>query len=155
MTFQIHALSPDEFAPLFDLSETELEGLGARLRKVATKPGVPCRVSLADADVGETVLLVNHEHLARTSPYRASHAIYVRKGAKQRHLKPREIPAMLSSRLLSVRGFDSDHLMQEADVVNGADLGPALDRFFENPEVSYIHVHIAKPGCFAAYVSRA
>lgn len=154
MTFQIHAVNPDEFASLFDLSEAELRGLGARLQTVTAKPGFPCRVSLADAEVGETVLLVNHEHLDKTSPYRASHAIYIRKGAEQRRLEPGQIPEVLSSRLLSVRGFDCDHLMCEADVVDGRDLGPTLERFFLNAKVTYIHVHNAKPGCFAAHVSR-
>ena len=48
-----------------------------------TKPGFPCRVSLEDAEVGEQLILVNYEHQPSASPYRAAHAIFVRKGVEQ------------------------------------------------------------------------
>jgi hypothetical protein len=36
--------------------------------------GFPCRVSLVDAEIGESVLLVNYEHLPAASPYRMRYA---------------------------------------------------------------------------------
>ncbi len=59
MSFTITGLSAAEFAPLFALSDEELERRGA-IRKTATsKPGFPCRVTLEDAEPGETVLEVD------------------------------------------------------------------------------------------------
>jgi hypothetical protein len=79
--FRIRALPIAPFAPLFDLSEDELRRRRA-VRVVADRaPGFPCRVSLRDAEPGETVLLLNYEHQSADSPYRAGHAIYVRAGA--------------------------------------------------------------------------
>ena len=45
--------------------------------------------------------------------------------------------------------------MVDADLVDGRDLEGLIARFFENPEVSYMHAHYAKRGCYAARVERA
>lgn len=155
MSFQIHALSPDSFRPIFDYDDAQLQSINARLETATSCPGYPCRVSLEDAPVGATVLLINYEHQTAPSPYRASHAIYVTQGASQATLAADTIPGALSSRLMSVRGFDHEHLMLDAAVVDGQNLRHALNDMFANERVAYIHLHNAKPGCFAAHVSRA
>ncbi|MBZ8132480.1 DUF1203 domain-containing protein [Afifella sp. IM 167] len=155
MTFQIHALCEEPFAELFTLSDAELRARNIRRMVVDTSPGTPCRVSLSDAEVGETVLLLNYTHQPAETPYRASHAIFVREGAKQATPRPDEIPPALSSRLISIRLFDDAHMMVDADVVEGARLAAALARAFGNEAVAYGHLHYAKPGCFAALVRRA
>ena len=43
----------------------------------------------------------------------------------------------------------------DADVVTGEDAAPVINCYFDNPRVDYLHVHNAKPGCFAARVVRA
>ncbi len=79
--FQIQALPAAPFTPLFELPEDELAARGAVRRVADAKPGFPCRVSLADAEPGETVILAHYEHQPADSPFRASHAVYVRKDA--------------------------------------------------------------------------
>lgn len=61
-SFQFIALPSDQFASLFSQSDTQWQAVGARRMFVDEKPGFPCRVSLADAEVGETVLLVPFTH---------------------------------------------------------------------------------------------
>jgi hypothetical protein len=154
MTFQIHALDPAPFAPLFELDDAALRAHGAR-RVVATRsPGFPCRVSLADAAVGETLLLANHAHLEGATPYAATHAIYVRQGACRVTPAPGAVPAMLASRLLSVRGYDCDKMMVDADVVEGRDLALHLEALFARNDIAFVHLHNARQGCFAAAVTR-
>jgi hypothetical protein len=155
MTFQIQALDPALFAGLFSLSDTELARQNMRTMTVAAKPGTPCRVSLADAEVGETVLLINHAHQSANSPYRASHAIFVRQGVMQARPAVGEVPEVIRSRLISVRLFDCADMMVDADVVEGVAVAQAIERAFDDPVVAYIHLHNAKPGCFAASVQRA
>jgi len=155
MAFQVHALDGNKFSNLFDLDDMALEAIGARRKTVDSKPGYPCRVSLTDAEIGDTVVLFNYEHLPENSPYRASHAIYVRKGVEQARPAPNEVPVVIGSRLLSVRCFGVDHLMVQADVVDGKDLGPMIETMFQNPDIDYIHVHNARQGCFAAKVTRS
>jgi hypothetical protein len=154
MNFRISALELARFAPLFGQSDAALAAQGAR-RVVAThSPGFPCRVSLADAEPGETLLLLHYEHLAADTPYRASHAIYVREAAAQAEPAAGEVPEVLRRRLLSVRAFDAADMMVDADVVDGVALAPVIARMFSCDNVSYLHLHNAKPGCYAARVDR-
>ena len=119
-----------------------------------SRPGFPCRVTLEDAAPGETLLLLNYEHLPDASPYRSRHAIFVREGAETPALYMDEIPELLATRLLSVRAFDRDAMMTNADVVEGKALGPLIKTMFADPAVAFLHVHNAKRGCFAARVDR-
>ncbi|MEM7242862.1 MAG: DUF1203 domain-containing protein [Pseudomonadota bacterium] len=155
MDFQIHALDEAPFKPLFALSDAALAAQNARRMVVTEKPGTPCRVSMQDADVGERVLLLNYTHLPADSPYRATHAIFVREGATQAQITVNSVPEVLRSRLLSLRAFDDQDMMIDADVMEGAEIAPALKDAFERPEIAYIHLHNARPGCFAALVTRA
>jgi hypothetical protein len=155
MNFQITGLPASRFAPLHAQTSAELAARGV-IRMVADKrPGFPCRVSLRDAEPGETVLLLNYEHLPVASPYRSSHAIFVRQGASDARLELNEIPQLLQIRLLSLRAYDRDGMMTEADVLPGADLAPAIQRMLDRSTSAYLHVHNAKAGCFAARVDRA
>jgi len=155
MNFRISGLPAAQFESLFGLSDRILADRGVVRRVADRKPGYPCRISLRDADVGESVLLLNYEHLAVNSPYRSRHAIYVREYAVEALLSVNEIPVALQNRLLSVRALDDDGMMVDAEVVDGAKLAPILNGYFADERVSYVHLHNAKPGCFAARVDRA
>ena len=154
MSFRIVGLPVAPFAPLFGLADHELAARGVVRRIADQRPGFPCRVSLRDADPGESVLLLNYEHLPVPGPYRSRHAIYVREYAAECTPDINAIPEVLSSRLLSVRAFDSSGMMVDADVVAGEGVAPVINRQFANPAVDYLHLHNAKAGCFAARVVR-
>ena len=155
MNFRVFGLPLAPFSPLFELDEQHLAAAGGVRRIVDASPGFPCRVSLRDAQLGEAVLLVNFEHLAVASPYRSRHAIYVRENASEYQPAVNEIPDVLQRRLLSVRGFDQAGMMIDADVVAGADVARTIRRLLGLPNSAYLHLHNAKPGCFAARVERA
>src|SRR5574341_567011 len=98
--FRLTALAYEPFAPYFACSDAELQAVGARRLIVDEKPGTPCRVSLADAEIGETVLLVPFTHHDVSSPYRASGPIFVRRDARMAAPAVNEIPLMFRHRLL-------------------------------------------------------
>jgi Protein of unknown function (DUF1203) len=155
MLFQISALSRSKFEHLFELPPAELASFRA-VRMVADKnPGFPCRVSLADAEIGEEVILVNHEHQTADTPYRASHAVFVRQAADETKPAVGEIPQMLRTRVLSLRGFDEAGMMVITDVVDGKVLEKAIGDMYQNASVAYIHIHFAGAGCYAARADRA
>jgi hypothetical protein len=114
----------------------------------------PCRISLTDAAVGDEVLLINHEHLPVDSPYRSRHAIYIRAGERTFDAVD-TVPDMLRRRLLSVRAFDDAGMMTGCDVVEGAGLERVVAALFTEPKAAYLHVHFARPGCYAARIERA
>ena len=154
MSFRIHALPAARFKPLFALSDRELVQSRA-IRTVAdSHPGYPCRVSLVDAEIGETVILLNFEHQSGDSPYRASHAIFVRENAEQAFPRAGTVPESLETRLISIRAFDQKHHMIGSDVVEGFRLSKSIPEMLHDPGVAYLHLHNARPGCFAARVTR-
>ena len=153
--FRLIALPSEQFAALFEQSESGLETKGARRMTVDAKPGYPCRVSLADAEVGETVLLMPFTHHDVSSPYRASGPIFVREGVPTATPRAGEIPTMFRHRLLSIRGYDASAMMLSAEVVNGSELEESIRHAFENEAVSYLHIHNARPGCYNCRVERA
>jgi hypothetical protein len=155
MSSRITGLPYADFAPLFDLPDEALRAHHAVRRIADRRPGFPCRVSLRDADPGETMLLVNFEHLTVASPYRSRYAIYVRQNALDAHLDINEIPEVLRTRLISLRAFDREGMLLDADVLPGTELTPTIERMLRQERVSYLHAHNAKPGCFAARVDRA
>ena len=155
MPFQISALPVKQFEHLFGADDDVLSAHGVKRMVVDEFPGFPCRISLKDAALGESVLLLNFEHQPVTSPYQSSHAIFIRESADQAKLGPDEVPEQLRIRLLSVRAFDDEGMLIDADVVEGTELEQLVDRMFAQPLVSYLHIHHAKPGCYGARVDRS
>ena len=153
MGFRITGLPAEQFSSLFSLSDQELAARGAVRRIADAKPGYPCRVSLTDAEPGQEVILTHFEHHPVDSPFRASHAIYVRKGEKTYEAVD-EVPEQLRLRLLSVRAFDEKGMLVGADVVDGKELEGAIERLLGDDRADYLHVHYAKPGCYAARIER-
>jgi len=155
MSFRIQGLEAARFAGLHRLDDEGLAMANIARVRVSQKPSAPCRICLDDAEIGELVLLLNYEHLPVPGPYRSRHAIYVREHAVEYTPQRNEIPELLRSRLLSVRAYDTSGMMVDAEVVSGADLAPVIERQFAEPIVAFVHLHNAKPGCFAASVQRA
>jgi len=153
-SFQLVALPYERFASLFDRSDAELLAMDARRVVVDDKPGFPCRVSLADAEIGETALLISFVHHDTASPYRASGPIYVRRGVRTAMPAVGEIPEMFRHRLLSLRAYDASAMLVNADITEGVELEESIARLFADDQVRYLHVHNARPGCFDCSVVR-
>lgn len=154
MSFRITGLPLAPFAPLFALSTAELAARSIVRMTVSGDAGYPCRITLADAARGESVLLLNYEHQPAATPYRSSHAIFVRESATSSYDELDRVPRALRHRLLSVRAFDEAGMMTDADVVEGSALEPLIGRLFADQHVKYLHAHNARPGCFAAAIRR-
>jgi hypothetical protein len=155
MDFRIRGLSPEPFQPLFGLSDEELAWHGAQRRIVDRKPGYPDRIELHDPEIGQSVLLLNYAHLPVETPYRSSYAIYVREGAQSRYDRINEVPEQFRSRVLSLRAFDEEDMLRDADIVDGTEVEGLILRLLSSPDTAYIHAHYAKHGCFAARIGRA
>jgi Protein of unknown function (DUF1203) len=154
MSYVISGLDAAPFRRLYGLSDPALAAEQVIRMTADSKPGFPCRITLEDAEPGETLLLLNYEHLPDASPYRSRHAIFVREGAETPALYMDEIPEQLATRLVSVRAFDRYAMMTDAEMAEGKALEPLIETMFADPEVAFLHVHNAKRGCFAARVDR-
>jgi hypothetical protein len=155
MSYRIKGLSPAPFIPLYGLPEADLAARGIIRYPVDENPGFPDRVEMRDAAPGESVLLLNHVCQPAETPYRATHAIFVREGATRAYDEVDVVPEVLRRRLLSLRAYDAKGMMVDADVVDGAEVDDLIKRLLDNAEVSYIHAHNAKRGCYAGRIERA
>ena len=155
MSFRVTGLSADPFRHLYGLSDQELAAQGAKRYVVDKAPGFPDRVEMRDLQPGETALLLHFTHQPAETPYHSSHAIFVREEAETAYQAIDEIPDVFRVRLLSLRAFDADHMMVDAEVVDGCDIRQVIERFLGKPEAAYIHAHNAKRGCYAGRIDRA
>jgi len=154
MPFRIRGLAPETFTPLFALSDAALAARDIRRITVEEPGGTPCRISLADAEPGEQVLLMAYEHQPAASPFRASGPIFVRH-AVQAFDSVGVIPPAIAARTISARAYDAQAMMTEGELVAGAELEPLLRAWFARPEVESVHLHYARRGCYAALAERS
>lgn len=154
-SFRLVGLPYESFAPLFELDKEELAARGMRRVIADGTPSHPCRVSLRDSSPGEELLLLTYAHQPARSPYNASGPIFVRKGAERRIEPPGRVPDYITRRLISVRAYDKENLIVDADVCAGGDVGGVIGRFFARSDVAYLHLHNARRGCFSCVVERA
>ena len=154
MTYRITGLDPAPYKPLFGLSDEQLAERGA-VRMTVNDPTFPCRVSLTDRAIGETVLLVNHVSHDVANPYRASHAIFVAEADQEPAEFRDQVPPVFEKRVLSLRGFDRDGMMADAILTQPGEADSGIRRLFANPAIAMIHAHNATRGCFSAKIERA
>ena len=153
MDFKLIALPQALIAPFKDMNDEELKAQKA-IRMTAGASPAPCRASLALAQPGETIYLFNYTHLDVDSPYASRHAIYIREGVDAWEAEPNKVPSFMRLSPLSLRAFNTDDMIVDVDVTLGDELEPALERMLTNDHVSFVHMHYAGPGCYAARAER-
>jgi hypothetical protein len=154
MTYRIAGLDPQPFAPLFEMNDDDLRARRARRVIADADRGFPCRVSLADAQAGEALILLNHEHHSADSPYRGRHAIYVRESATAPAVFHDALPPAFDGRVLSLRGFDADGMIVRAALAQPGEADAVIRAVLEDPVVTHVDAHNAARGCFAARIER-
>jgi hypothetical protein len=153
MTYRIQGLNRAAFTPFFAMTDSELAEAGA-VRVIADGPGFPCRVSLADADAGESLILLNHTSHDVATPYRSTYAIYVREDSAEAPAYVDQTPPVFAGRPLGLRGFDVGGMLRDAVLALPGQADEKIRALFTNPEIVYIHAHNAAHGCFSAKVER-
>ena len=154
MSYIVKGIDPQPYRSLYGLSDAELASRGVVRMTVSEKPSFPCRISLTDRDIGESVLLINHVSHDVANPYRASHAIFVTEGADAPAEYVDEVPPVFETRVLSLRGFDAEGMMAEALLTQPGEADAGIRQLLANPKITMIHAHNATRGCFSAKIER-
>jgi hypothetical protein len=150
VTYCIEGLDPARFA------DTEaLLAEGAIRMAVDSAGGYPCRVTLDDARPGESVILLNYVSADVPTPFRATHAIFVREGATVAPRYDDEVPPYLDRRTLSLRAFDGAGMLRAASVAMPGEADAGIRGLLEDGEIDYVDVHNAAWGCFLARATRS
>jgi hypothetical protein len=153
MAYRIAGLAREAFEPLFALDDDQLAARNAR-RVRAEARGGPCRISLEEAEAGESLLLLNHVSHDVATPFRTAYAIYVREAAGQPPCYRDEVPPLLRTRTLGLRGFDASGMLTGALLAMPGEADARIRELFGRPEIASIHAHNAAYGCFLARVER-
>ena len=155
MSFQVRGIDPQPFQPLFHLSDEDLAARGIIRIRADEPDAYPCRVALERVREGEELLLVHYMHQPNpTSPYRAAGPIFVSRSAMTGTYR-NELPPMLRDRLLSLRAYDANAFIVDAEVGEGDEVVRLIERFLADPKVAHVDAHFARRGCFAARIERA
>ena len=155
MDYIVKGLPLSPFQPLFGLDDDALRKRGIVRMTADGKSGFPCRITLKDAEPGESLLLLNWRHLDADSPYRGDGPIFVNESALATAEVRNAIPEQQRKRLLSVRAYDADGWMHDAEVLEGVELEASLvGRFFADPRIAFLQVHNARRGCYACRIER-
>ena len=150
MTYRIEGLDPARFA------DTDALLAQGAIRMTADRAGgYPCRVTLEDARPGESVILLNHISADVPTPFRASHAIFVREGAAAAPRYDGRVPPMLETRTLSLRAFDGAGMLRAAAVAGPGEADAGIRGLLDDEEIDYVDVHNAAWGCFLARAERS
>jgi hypothetical protein len=154
MTYRIEGLGRDAYARLLELDDEALALRNARRVIADSKPGFPCRVTLEEAEPGESLILFNHVSHDVPTPFRSAYAIYVREKAGAPACFVDEPPPVFAGRALGLRGFDFEGMLRGALLALPGESDSKILELFERPEIASIHVHNAAAGCFAAKIVR-
>ena len=145
---------PFQIVPISAEVAADFRGRGGAVYVADMRPGYPCRQCLRDAEVGEELILVSHDPFSLDSPYRSASPIFLHRHDCGEPEAGPGLPEQLTRRRLSVRSFDVDEMMIDAAVIDGADLGSTIERFFAAEASTHLHVHNAERGCWATAVAR-
>lgn len=154
MDFIIEGLPACNFDHLYGLPDEDLAKYGAKRYLCDASPGFPDRIEMRDAQIGESLLLVNHTSMGKDTPYKATHAIFVLEGAKEAYCGKNVVPPVMYNRLLSIRAFDESGMMVDAEVAKGEDIKRVITRLFSDKRVAHIDAHNAAQGCFSGRINR-
>ena len=153
MSFRIRGLDPAQFRPFFALDNDALVARHMRSLVIDAPHSAPCRVTLRDVAPGERVLLLHYVHQSADTPYRTGGPIFVSEHGVEHFDGIDVLPPVFTGRTLSVRAYDKEGMMIDADSVE-SDPSGLFSRYFSDPATDYVHVHFARRGCFACRVDR-
>lgn len=154
MTFRITGIDPAPWWHLTQLSDDELPAHNARRMIANSKPGFPCRMTLEDAEPGESLLLVGHRIERPGSPYQFEYAIFLREQADAAAIYDDRVPPVIETRRVAMRGFDESGLVAQVELAEPGDGEQVIRAMLEDSTIAYIDVHNVIAGCFAARVER-
>jgi len=115
--------------------------------------GYPCRHCLLWAQPGERRILFPFAAIPSGRPYAESGPIFVHAKRCKRCVATHEFPADFRKGRV-IRAYNSDRNMIDAEVVNGNEPEPIIEKFLENPETAFVHVRSVSRGCYTMQIER-
>lgn len=150
MAYSISGLDPVAFA-----DTDALIAAGAVRRTVDCANSYPCRVTLEDAEPGESMILVNFVSADVNTPFRASHAIFVREGAASASRYEDSMPPLIDRRTTSLRAFDREGMIRQAALAAPGEADAGVRALLADAAIDHVDIHTSAWGCFLARAERS
>src|SRR5215213_9550360 len=116
----------------------------------------PCRRCLRNTDVGAPLVLASYDPFTRRSPYAGEGPVFVHAdGCEPFRAVPGAVSEQVAGRVLSLRAYDGEAMMTEAEVIEGERFAERASALLADEGVAFLHAHFAGAGCFAFRVDRA
>src|SRR5437879_5427102 len=151
-TFQVVPLPPE----IADRARRAAEaGAADHALVTADSPtGYPCRHCLRFAKPRERVILFPYASIPAGHPYSETGPIFVHAEKCERYSATDEYPADFRNGRV-FRAYDSNYNLIDAQVVNGSEPEPVIERLFQNADTVFVDVRSVTHGCFTFRVQRA
>jgi hypothetical protein len=136
--------------------ETGRDDAGNPLHRRVADHLSPCRHCLAEAAVGEPVLLGSYHFGRPHGVYWTPSPIFVHGEICEPFEHTDAVPEIVRNRLVSVRVYDAEDmcLYDLGDVCDGSDVERLIDRALADCRTDFANIHTARPGCFLCRVER-
>jgi hypothetical protein len=122
---------------------------------IADSPtGYPCRHCLRWAQPGEHVILFPYTSIPVGHPYSETGPIFVHVERCLRYSATDEYPADFRNGR-AFRVYDANCNMIDAEVVNGSEPEPVIEKLLQNPETAFVDARSVTRGCFTFRIQRA
>ena len=105
-------------------------------KTVDAKPGSPCRITLQDAEPGETVLPLSYQSHDVPAPCALRSAVYVREAAAQAAAYRDELPPVFADRPVALRLFNQDAMLVGADMSFNPGVKGKIEAAFARLEIA-------------------
>src|SRR3954447_14827469 len=132
----------------------EADQSGPAGRRVVADGPSPCRRCLRNAAVGDELILLPYDPFTVRSPYTGEGPVYVHAEGCEAHRPEVDVlPEQVHGRVFSVRSYDEEAMMVDAEVVPGEALADRARTLLDDG-AAFLHAHFAGPGCFAFRIDR-
>ena len=121
---------------------------------VDSATGYPCRHCLRWAQPGERVILFLHVSIPPGHPYFETGPIFVHAERCERYETTGEYPADFRNGR-AFRAYDADYNMIDAEVADGIDPEPVIEKLLGNPKTEFVDARSVTRGCFTFRIRRA
>lgn len=150
MTYHISGLDPAGFA-----DSEALIAHGAVRMTADCANAFPCRVTLEDAAPGETMILLNFVSADVDTPFRASHAIFIREGVDRAAHYRDKMPPLIDRRTTSLRAFDRHGMIRAAALAAPGEADAGVRTLLADGAIDHVDIHTSAWGCFLARAERS
>jgi len=132
----------------------EIDDDAPTTRRVVNADRSPCRRCLRDAGPGDNLLLLPYDPFLVRSPYTSEGPVFVHADGCPPHSgRAGVLPEQVDGRQFSVRAYDADAMLLDAEIVPGDRLGERARALLDDG-AAFLHAHFAGPGCFAFRIDR-